>query len=303
MFGGEMVLMSMTGFGRARAELSSRFGASVTVRSVNHRYLDVQVRTNLREDAPEIETSVRAVISEQFHRGRVTAQVNLERILSPEVDVSVNTDAVRELLDQLSRVEVPERFGTNVALGDVLAVPGLVTVASPETVLDEKETDGLRAVTSEAVSNAVSMRREEGLHLINQIESELAGVVAFVEWFEPQMEEFRARLLERVQERVKSMVGSDISVDPDRVLQEAAVLADRADVAEEVVRLRAHLENFSERLAKGGVIGRSLDFLCQEIHRELNTLGSKCRELGVADRLVDAKSAAERVREQVQNLE
>jgi len=298
-----MVLMSMTGFGRARAELSSRFGASVTVRSVNHRYLDVQVRTNLREDAPEIETSVRAVISEQFHRGRVTAQVNLERILSPEVDVSVNTDAVRELLDQLSRVEVPERFGTNVALGDVLAVPGLVTVASPETVLDEKETDGLRAVTSEAVSNAVSMRREEGLHLINQIESELAGVVAFVEWFEPQMEEFRARLLERVQERVKSMVGSDISVDPDRVLQEAAVLADRADVAEEVVRLRAHLENFSERLAKGGVIGRSLDFLCQEIHRELNTLGSKCRELGVADRLVDAKSAAERVREQVQNLE
>jgi len=92
-------------------------------------------------------------------------------------------------------------------------------------------------------------------------------------------------------------------MDPERILQEAAVLADRADVAEEVVRLRAHLENFSERLAAGGVVGRSLDFLCQEIHRELNTLGSKCRELGVADRLVDAKSAAERVREQVQNLE
>jgi uncharacterized protein (TIGR00255 family) len=298
-----MALMSMTGFGRSRAELSSRFGVSVTVRSVNHRYLDIQVRTNLREDTPEIEAAIRAVISEQFHRGRVSAQVNLERILSPEADVSVNTDAVREVLDQLSLVEVPERFGTNVALGDVLAVPGLVTVASPETILDEGEVAGLRAVASEAVSEAVSMRREEGQHLAHQIESELAGVDAFVEWFEPQMEEFRARLMERIQERIEGMVGSDISVDPDRVLQEAAVLADRADVAEEVVRLKAHLENFSERLVAGGVVGRSLDFLCQEIHRELNTLGSKCREFGVADRLVDAKSALERVREQVQNLE
>ncbi len=80
-------------------------------------------------------------------------------------------------------------------------------------------------------------------------------------------------------------------------------MADRADVAEEVVRLRSHFETFAERLAAGGTVGRTLDFLCQEIHRELNTLGSKCRELGVAERLVDAKSAMERVREQVQNLE
>ena len=85
--------------------------------------------------------------------------------------------------------------------------------------------------------------------------------------------------------------------------QEAAVMADRADVAEEVVRLRSHFVTFGERLAAGGTVGRTLDFLCQEIHRELNTLGSKCRELGVAERLVDAKSAMERVREQVQNLE
>jgi uncharacterized protein (TIGR00255 family) len=298
-----MALMSMTGFGRARAELSARFGTSVTVRSVNHRYLDIQVRTNLREDTPEIEAAIRGVISEQFHRGRVSAQVNLERMLNPAVDVSVNTEAVRELLAQLSRVEMPKGLGTNVALGDVLAVPGLVTVASPETILDEQEITALRAVASQAVSEAESMRREEGQRLVDQIEFELAQVVAFVKWFEPQMEEFRARLLERTLERVEGLVGPDVTVDPDRVLQEAAVLADRADVAEEVVRLKAHLENFSERLAAGGVVGRSLDFLCQEIHRELNTLGSKCRELGVADRLVDAKSAVERVREQVQNLE
>ena len=298
-----MTLKSMTGFGRARAELSDRFGVSVVVRSVNHRYLDVQVRTNLREETPEIEAAVRSEISKHFHRGRVTAQVNLERILTAEVDVAVNTDAVREVLDQLSNVAVPEKFGGTVELGDVLAVPGLVSVASPETILDDEEVTGLRSVASEAVAEALVMRREEGERLVRQIDSELAEVIAFADWFEPQMPEFRQNLLDRVKDRVDGLVGPEVKIDPERILQEAAVLADRADVAEEVVRLRAHLENFSERLAAGGVVGRSLDFLCQEIHRELNTLGSKCRELGVADRLVDAKSAAERVREQVQNLE
>jgi uncharacterized protein (TIGR00255 family) len=298
-----MALMSMTGFGRARAELSARFGVSVVVRSVNHRYLDIQVRTNLREESPEIEAAVRSVISKRFHRGRVTAQINLERILTAKVDVAVNTDAVREVLDQLSNVEVPKNFGGTVELGDVLAVPGLVSVASPETILEEEEVTGLRSVASEAVAEAAVMRREEGERLVRQIESEVAEVVGFADWFEPQMPEFRQHLLDRVKDRVEGLMGPEVKIDPERILQEAALLADRADVAEEVVRLRAHLENFSERLAAGGVVGRSLDFLCQEIHRELNTLGSKCRELGVADRLVDAKSAAERVREQVQNLE
>jgi len=298
-----MTVMSMTGFGRARAELSNRFGVSVVVRSVNHRYLDIQVRTNLREDTPEIEAAVRSEISKRFHRGRVTAQVNLERVLTAELDVAVNTGAVREVLDQLSNVEVPEKFGATVELGDVLAVPGLVSVASPETILEEEEVAGLRSVASEAVAEAVVMRREEGERLIRQIESELAEVFAFADWFEPQMPDFRQRLFDRTKDRVEGLVGSEVQIDPERILQEAAMLADRADVAEEIVRLRAHLENFSERLAAGGVVGRALDFLCQEIHRELNTLGSKCRELGVADRLVDAKSAAERVREQVQNLE
>jgi len=298
-----MALMSMTGFGRARAELSDRFGVSLVVRSVNHRYLDIQVRTNLREDTPEIEAAVRSVISKKINRGRVTAQINLERILTAEVDVAVNTDAVREVLDQLSNVAVPEKFGGTVELGDVLAVPGLVSVASPETILDDDEVSGLRSVASEAVAEALVMRREEGERLVRQIESEVGAVIAFADWFEPQMPEFRQNLLDRVKDRVDGLVGPEVKIEPERILQEAAVLADRADVAEEVVRLRAHLENFSERLAAGGVVGRSLDFLCQEIHRELNTLGSKCRELGVADRLVDAKSAAERVREQVQNLE
>jgi uncharacterized protein (TIGR00255 family) len=298
-----MTLVSMTGFGRSRGELSDRLAASVVVRSVNHRYLDIQIRTNLREEAPEVETVVRAVVADRFERGRVTAQLNLERHNAAPVDVRVNAEAVRDVLDQLSRIEMPESATDTVDLGDVLAVPGLVSVTASETILEDGELSALKEVTAEAVDAAIGMRVAEGTQLGRQIESELAELTAFADWFEPRMPDMRERIFERTKERVETLVGSAAAIDPERVIQEAALLADRADVAEEVVRLRAHLETTSDRLRAGGVVGRTLDFLCQEIHRELNTLGSKCRELGVAERIIDAKAAAERVREQVQNIE
>ena len=298
-----MTLVSMTGFGRSRGELSDRLAASVVVRSVNHRYLDIQIRTNLREEAPEVEAVVRAVVADRFERGRVTAQLNLDRHSAAPVDVRVNAEAVRDVLDQLSRIEMPESATDTVDLGDVLAVPGLVSVTASETVLENGEMSALKEVTAEAVDAAKGMRVAEGTQLGRQIESELAELTAFADWFELRMPDMRERIFERTKERVEILVGSAAAIDPERVIQEAALLADRADVAEEVVRLRAHLETMSDRLRAGGVVGRTLDFLCQEIHRELNTLGSKCRELGVAERIIDAKAAAERVREQVQNIE
>ena len=298
-----MALMSMTGFGRAHGEISSRFGASVVVRSVNHRYLDAQIRTNLREEVPEIEAVVRSAITEKFQRGRVTAQLNFERIGVAAVDEVVNAEAVGEVVEQLGRLSLPDSVAGPLDLGAVLGVPGLVVVTSPETILNDDEKVALRSVAAEAVEAVVAMRGAEGERLRQQIDAELAQVTGFADWFEPQMPDIRRRVLERTRERISDLVGPAVAVDEERLVQEAAISADRADVAEEVVRLRAHLDAFNDRLAGGGVVGRTLDFLCQEIHRELNTLGSKCREIGVSERLVDAKAAAERVREQVQNLE
>jgi len=116
------------------------------------------------------------------------------------------------------------------------------------------------------------------------------------------MDVFRRRVFDRLQTRIGELLEGR-GIDEERLVHEAALLADKADVSEEVVRLKTHLESFSRRMGESGPIGRALDFLCQEIHRELNTLGTKCRELGIADRVVDAKGAVERIREQVQNLE
>jgi len=298
-----MALASMTGFGRARGALSARFAASVVIRSVNHRYLDVQVRTNLREETPELETAVRSVVSESIERGRVTAQLTLERTQPAATTVVVDGRAVTSALAQLRRLEEEQGGPQTVELRDVLTLPGLVTVTGAETLLEADELEALESVVREASRQYLAMRLEEGARLRGQLDGELERLSAFLDGLEPGLVDIRERLLQRLKERLERLVGSEVAVDPERLVQEAAILADRADVSEEVVRLRSHLAAFADRLAKGGSVGRTLDFLCQEIHRELNTLGSKCREVGLAEQVVEAKTATERLREQVQNLE
>lgn len=298
-----MTLASMTGFGRAQGELSPRFAASVVVRSVNHKFLDVAIRTNLREEVPELEAAVRSVIAGELARGRVTAQVELQRILPQPVRVVVDAAALGSAADQLAGVALPDRVAAGFGVGDLLSIPGLVTVESAASELEGTELEAVAEVTGRALAALVAMRRDEAASLALQVRSDLAAVREFVDWFEPRAGEFRRAVFDRLRERMAELLGPGANVDPERQVQEAALLADRADVSEELVRLRSHLAGFAERLDGGGAVGRTLDFMCQEILRELNTLGSKCREVGVADRLVDAKAALERIREQVQNLE
>ncbi len=298
-----MVLASMTGFGRARGDLSRRFSASVVIRSVNHKFLDVQVRTNLREETPELEATVRTAVSSAVQRGRVTAQVNLERTLAQDTTAMVDVQALSSIVEELRRMESVGGRESSVRLRDVLSIPGLVTVTARETQLDEAEIASLEAVVGEAVERFVRMREEEARGLEGQLSEELGRVEEFLDELEPQLDEIRGKILERLRDRMEKLLGTDSQVEPERLIQEAAIVADRGDVSEEMTRLRTHLRTFRDRLEKGGAVGRTLDFLCQEIHRELNTLGSKCREVGVAEKLVEAKAAGERLREQVQNLE
>lgn len=298
-----MSLASMTGFGRAQGSISERLTASVVVRSVNHKFLDIVVRTNVREEMPELETAVRSAVAGALERGRVTVHVDFERTAPMPVRVQLNADAVSSLIEQLKKLPLSDEVSREIDLGDLLTVPGMISVETTTAGPLREEARGLAALTTRAVQEMMSMRRHEAAALERQVMSDLAEITVFLDWFEPRAEEFRQMVFDRLHERVDELLGPGSQVEPERQAQEAAMLADRADVSEELVRLRSHLAGFEERLAAGGPVGRALDFMCQEILRELNTLGSKCRELGVADRLVNAKAALERIREQVQNLE
>jgi uncharacterized protein (TIGR00255 family) len=289
-----MSVNSMTGFGTARGQLSDRFAVGVVVRAVNNRHLDIVVRLSFREELPEVEAAVRREVERVAKRGRIIVQVDFRRLEAPHSRVLVDRGGLEDLMAQLE--------GLDVAAGDLLAVPGLVNIAAESAVLNDDELIALRQVVAEAAQAFAGMRSEEGARLAEQIDADLDEIGVFLGWFEPQMEVFRQRVFDRLQTRIGELLEGR-GVDEERLVHEAALLADKADVSEEVVRLRTHLESFSRRLGESGPIGRALDFLCQEIHRELNTLGTKCRELGIADRVVDAKGAVERIREQVQNLE
>jgi uncharacterized protein (TIGR00255 family) len=199
--------------------------------------------------------------------------------------------AVTSALAQLRRLEEEQGGPQTVELRDVLSLPGLVTVSGAETLLEAEELEALETVVRDAIRQFVAMRLEEGARLRGQLDGELGRLAAFLDGLEPELGDIRDRLLARLKERVERLVGAEVTVDPERLAQEAAILADRADVSEEVVRLRSHLEAFADRLSKGGAVGRTLDFLCQEIHRELNPRGSQCREVGLAERVVEAQTA------------
>lgn len=298
-----MSLASMTGFGRAQGEISDRMTASVVVRSVNHKFLDIVVRTNIRDEVPELEAAVRAAITDSLERGRVSVQIDFERTAPQPVRVSVNAEAISSVIGQLADLSLSETVEETLGLGDLLGIPGMVSIESTSVRPLPEEADGLGALTTRALEALVGMRTQEAAVLERQIRIDLGEISSFLDWFEPQAGDFRRVIFDRLSERLAELTGPGSTMEPERLVQEAAVLADKADVSEEVVRLRSHLAGFDERLAGGGAVGRPLDFMCQEILRELNTLGSKCRELGVAERLVNAKAALEKVREQVQNLE
>lgn len=293
----------MTGFGRAQGEISDRLNASVVVRSVNHKNLDMVVRTNVRDEIPELEAAVRGVVAQTLERGRVTVQVDFERTAPQPVRVVVNADAVQSIVEQFADLPLGQSVGGSLALGDLVGIPGLVSIESVTVNPEAEEADGLGELTAQAVAALVEMRLEEAMALERQIRTDLGEIETFLDWFDGSSEQFRRAIFDRLSERLAELIGPASSLDPERQVQEVAVLADRADVSEELVRLRSHLAGFSDRLDTGGPVGRPLDFMCQEILRELNTLGSKCRELGVAERLVNSKAALERIREQVQNLE
>ena len=295
-------LASMTGFARGEAAVSPRLRVAVVVRSVNHRYLDLAVRHGLREEIPELERVVREAVASRIRRGRVTVQLRFTVEGGLGTSVRLEVDAMRRLAAALEELDLPG-VDAGVRLGELLAVPSLVVVEEGELGLTGDELDALGEVLREVVARLDAMRRREAANLLPQLEGELAVLEEFAAWVEERVEDLNQRLVAKLRERILRVLGPEVEPDPERLLSEAALVADRADVSEELIRLRSHIVEARARLGRGGEVGKVLDFLCQELNRELNTIGSKARDAGIAARLVDAKAAVERLREQVQNLE
>ena len=292
------MVKSMTGFGRAQEILEGR-EITVEVRSVNHRYFEFSSRVP-RAHA-YLEERLKSYVQKRISRGKVDALVTIVNLNSGDTDVQINHSLAKEYLDALR------------GMGEELGLPDDVTISSLARFGDifvvrktAEDADAVWALVEQVAKKAldafVQMRQTEGVRMKEDILSRLSGIeemVAKVEEQSPRtLEAYRARLTARMEE-----VLADTNVDHARILQEAALFADRIAVDEETVRLRSHIAQFRTILESPEAVGRKLDFLVQEMNRETNTIGSKAQDLEIAHVVVDIKSEIEKIREQIQNIE
>ena len=295
---GKPLLKSMTGYGRGEASVG---GCSIVVemKSVNNRYLDCNVRL------PRVyvcaEDPIRALIKNAVSRGKVDVFVTVEHTGEEPVTVALNEALTAGYCRALTEME--EKFGVknDVSASLLARLPEVFRVEkAPENL--EAVTEGLCDATKEAIADFDAMRTREGeklaADLLGRLDT-LAALNAQVEERAPErVTAYRERLYQKLTE-----VLEDRQMDESRVLTEAALFADRVAVDEETVRLRSHIQQFREMVAKGSPIGRKLDFLIQEMNRETNTIGSKANDLELSTVCVEMKAELEKLREQVQNVE
>lgn len=293
-------MRSMTGFGRAAAE-GENLRISVHLKGVNHRFLDIVVRGG--EGIREFEPAIRQRLAKELHRGRVEVHVDLAMIgdaARPKVDEEA-VQALRGLGERLAAAGVVT--SADFSFAELLRMPGVFGVSGhQELEWSPGDRRALDDALDAALEQMVGARALEGEKLTAALVQRLDGLGEVL----GQLREHQAGLTDELLTNLRCRLGEllgDAAVDEARLAQEAAVLVDRADIAEELDRLGSHLEHFREVLAQGGSLGKRLDFLAQEIFRELNTVGSKCRKSSVTRVMVDGKVLCEQLREQVQNVE
>ena len=297
------MVRSMTGFGRAELR-GDAVVVSVEARSVNHRHLDVALRLP-RALAP-LELDARRVVAARLERGRVDIAVQITTVTGQPTHRVVTDGALAREYVERARALAADLAGAGVAgevpLAWVLERPGVVRVEEAEPADAALPWTTLEQVLGRALDELVARREAEGERLAQELRSLHGELGAIVETMAVRAPVGAQRREERLRERIRSLLGS-AGIDEARILTEAAVWADKADIAEELTRLRAHLAELALVLDKGGPVGRGLDFLLQELGREVNTVASKADDLELSQAALAGKGVLEKMREQVQNLE
>ena len=293
------MIKSMTGYGRARQELNKR-DITVEVRSVNNRYLDCTVK--MPRMYAFAEDAIKQHVQQAISRGKVDVYITVDASAADVAKVSVNRELAAQYAAALQELsEVCGMEGHQVSPETLSRFPDVLTVTKADEDLETVSAD-LCTVLDEALAAYNAMRAVEGAKLAEDIGNRLTAIENYttqVEARSPEtVAEFRAKLTARMEEVLQST-----TIDPQRILTEAAIYADKVAVDEETVRLRSHVAQLRTMLESNDPMGRKMDFLIQEVNRESNTIGSKCNDVAIAQVVIGLKAEVEKMREQVQNVE
>lgn len=289
---------SMTGFGRYTME-TEEWKVTAEVKSVNNRYLDVSVK--MPKQFISLEENIKKTVSAAISRGRVDVFLTIEEIGEKNQKVIVDKALALAYYNAATEIREVTSLKDEIKLSDIASFYGVITLEK-----EEEDLDSLWQATAQAVNGALEnlceMRRVEG----EKLSTDILNRLEVVKNIKDQIEE-RSPLVvkdhrERLNARMLEILG-DVALDEEKLLNEVAFFADKADIAEEMARLDSHIEQFKETMAKDEPVGRKLDFILQEINREVNTTGSKANDVTISHLVIEAKSQLEKIREQIQNFE
>jgi uncharacterized protein (TIGR00255 family) len=297
------MIKSMTGFAAVTSE-DDRATIAVTIRSLNHRYLDLQLR--VPQSLAAIEGDVRGLVGRRVSRGRVELSLSLQVRQLPGVDVEFNEEFGRALERAIEQARVQGLVTGALTPGDLLRLPQALTIRERQGDADETWQAELAMRARETIDQALiqldGMRVQEGDHLRADLDSRRKFVADLVERVAVAADEGRMAMEQRLAERVREL-RTELQADETAVAQEIVRTAGRSDISEEVSRFRAHVSHWVTLADSAEPCGRKLDFLLQEMNREVNTMGSKADGLRVSELVIGAKAELEKMREQVQNVE
>jgi len=295
------MIKSMTGFASLTRE-DDKMQLTVTAKSVNHRYLDLQIRAP--HSLAEIEQRLRGAVQHRAARGRVELNITMQLTAPPAVSLVLNEPLVKALSEAAAAAQQEGVVETGLTAGDLLRFPQVLSVREQPTgeAVWQEVCDAVVAATDEALVELDQMRCKEGEFLQRDLEERSMALSVLVDGIVAESEAgddaLRQRLIARVEE-----IEEHVEVDPALVAQEVIRWATRSDIHEEVARLRGHLEHGAQLADEPAPCGRKLDFLVQEMNREVNTIGSKAEGRSMAELVVAAKAEVEKLREQIQNVE
>ena len=292
------MIKSMTGFGRCEQSDELR-KITVEMKSVNHRYLDVNIK--MPKKLNFFEAAIRNELKNYIQRGKVDMFITFEDYSENNVCVKYNKDSAAEYLKYLRQMSKEFDLEDDVRVSTLSRYPEVFSMED-QTPDEEEIWKVLKQAIDTAAEGFVETRKTEGENLKNDLIEKLNGMLTHVEFIEERSPQIIAEYKQKLTDKVEEML-KDAQVDENRLLTEVTIFADKVCVDEELVRLRSHIEATKNALIEGGSVGRKLDFIAQEMNREANTILSKANDLEISNRAIELKTEIEKVREQIQNIE
>lgn len=292
------MIKSMTGFGRCE-KVTQEYKISVEMKAVNHRYLDLSIK--MPKKFNYFEAGIRNLLKKDIQRGKVDIFINFEDYTENKLCLKYNEALASEYMDCFKKME--ERFGipNDIKVSSLARMPEVLTM---EEISEDEESIWklLSQATQEAAAQFVESRITEGENLKKDLLGKLDYMLEQVHYIEERSPRILSEYREKLEEKVKELLGN-AALDEARIVTEVTIFADKICVDEEIVRLRSHIAHMRSELLAGGIVGRKLDFIAQEMNREANTILSKANDLEVSDKAIVLKTEIEKVREQIQNIE